>query len=72
VQLEVLGQFKNPMTSSGIKPATFQLIFYCFFIVILVVTVASIMTTSQLKMGVESAPEILDYQIYPENGQCPT
>jgi hypothetical protein len=26
VQLEGLGQLKNPMTSSGIKPTTFQLV----------------------------------------------
>jgi hypothetical protein len=26
VRLEGLGQFKNPMTSSGIEPATFRLV----------------------------------------------
>jgi hypothetical protein len=29
VRLEGLGQLKNPMTSSGIEPATFQLVAYC-------------------------------------------
>jgi hypothetical protein len=29
VRLEGLCQFKNPMTSSGIKPATFQLVAQC-------------------------------------------
>jgi hypothetical protein len=29
VQLEGLGQFKNPVTSSGIQPATFQLFRKC-------------------------------------------
>jgi hypothetical protein len=29
VRLEGLGQLKNPMTSSGIEPATFQLVTQC-------------------------------------------
>jgi hypothetical protein len=29
VRLEGLGQLKNSMTSSGIKPATFRLVAYC-------------------------------------------
>jgi hypothetical protein len=29
VWLEGLGQLKNPITSSGIKPMTFQLVAYC-------------------------------------------
>jgi hypothetical protein len=29
VRLEGLGQLKNPMTSSGIEPATFRLVAYC-------------------------------------------
>jgi hypothetical protein len=29
VRLKGLGQLKNPMTSSGIEPATFRLIAYC-------------------------------------------
>jgi hypothetical protein len=29
MRLEGLGQLKNPMTSSGIEPATFRLAAYC-------------------------------------------
>jgi hypothetical protein len=29
VRLEGLGQFKNPVTSSGIEPATFRLVEQC-------------------------------------------
>jgi hypothetical protein len=29
VRLEELGQLKNPMTSSGIEPATFRLVAWC-------------------------------------------
>jgi hypothetical protein len=29
VRLEGLGQLKNPMTSSGVDPATFQLVAEC-------------------------------------------
>jgi hypothetical protein len=29
VRLEGLGQLKNPMTSSGMEPATFRLVAYC-------------------------------------------
>jgi hypothetical protein len=31
VRLEVLGQSRNPLTSSGIETATFQLVAYCIF-----------------------------------------
>jgi hypothetical protein len=31
VQLEGLSQVKNPVTSLGIEPATFQLDFYCYY-----------------------------------------
>jgi hypothetical protein len=29
MRLEELGQLKNPVTSSGIEPATFRLVAYC-------------------------------------------
>jgi hypothetical protein len=29
VRLEELGHLKNPMTSSGIEPATFRFVLYC-------------------------------------------
>jgi hypothetical protein len=29
MRLEVLGQLKNPMTSSGIEPATYRLVEWC-------------------------------------------
>jgi hypothetical protein len=29
MKLEGLGQLKNPVTSSGIEPMTFQLVAYC-------------------------------------------
>jgi hypothetical protein len=29
LRLEVLGKLKNPMTASGIEPATFRLVTYC-------------------------------------------
>jgi hypothetical protein len=66
VRLEGIGQLKNPMTSSGIEPATFRLVAFWKYRSVVVLPLSLIIGLPLLNLGTDVLLALTLYHEYPE------